>query len=75
MPKKPKSLTWTVNGNHIEETVHGTIFDALTTATQIALLESEWPQKGNVISSATIIHSNGTRFILSLHTPDRPEKV
>jgi hypothetical protein len=71
MPKKPKSLTWTVNGSHIEETVYGTVFDALKIATEIALLESEWPQKGNIVSSAAITHSNGTRFTLSLHTPEK----
>lgn len=63
---------WLVNSKHIEETVYGTVLNALMTACQIALIESEWPKRSGVVIPVTITR-NDFHFTLTLDTAQQKE--
>lgn len=69
---EPKRIQkpWTVISKFINEVVHGTISEALETAVSILLIESGWPKKGNVVTSAKISRED-VEFTLTLETPDK----
>lgn len=71
MPKmKPKPVTgpFIVRSIDLEETVHGSMFDALKTAIEIAYLVSEYPHKLGQVGMCEI-NENGNRLFVTISTP------
>lgn len=66
----PAPKPWIVETLHLVEKVDGPLFNALTVAAQLLLINSEWPKKGRVVISAKISRDDKV-FTLALETPDR----
>jgi hypothetical protein len=71
MPKpkvKPVTGPFIVRSINIEETVHGSMINALKTAVDIAYLETRYPHKLGQVGICEI-NENGNRLVISISTP------